>query len=168
MRRAALESPTWRGLLLDVPDHAPLHPISPGIIVGGITSAATTGALIAIGHRLGNAGIPFAAMSAALFHRTAAGGEVGLVFAGIVLHITVMFVLAFVCVWLVERLDLSRVVAAGLVALGELALSWVVAWSSGSGMATILPLGDRMVVAVVTVLALVIGMRFALPSLRNA
>jgi hypothetical protein len=153
---------------LDVPDHAPLRPITPGIVVGGITAAATTGALIAIGRRLGNAGIPFAAMSAALFRRTAAGGEVGLVFAGIVLHITLMFVLAFVCVWLVERLELSRVAAAGLVALGELALSWVVAWSRGAGMATILPLGDRVVLALVTVLALIIGMRFALPSLRNA
>lgn len=131
-------------------------------------AAATTGALIAIGRRLGSAGIPFAAISAALFHRTAAGGEAGLVFAGIVLHITVMFVLAFVCVWLVERLQLSRTVAAVLVALGEFALSWMVAWSRGAGMATILPLGDRIVLALVTVLALVVGMRFALPTLRNA
>ena len=151
-----------------MPDYTPLRPIAPGIIVGGITSAATVGALVAIGRRLGSAGIPFASISAALFHRTAASGEAGLVFAGIVLHITVTFVLAFVCVWLVERLELSRVVAAVLVSLGELALSWLVAWSRGAGMATILPLGDRIVLAVVTVLALVIGMRFALPSLRNA
>jgi hypothetical protein len=151
-----------------VSQHAALRPIAPGIIVGGITSAATVGALIAIGRRLGSAGIPFAAISAALFHRTAAGGEAGLVFAGIVLHVTVMFMLAFVCVWLVERLALSRVLAAALVALGELALSWAVAWSRGAGMATILPLGDRIVLAIVTALALVVGMRFALPSLRNA
>ena len=151
-----------------MPDHTPLRPIASGVIVGGITSAATTGALIAIGRRLGSAGIPFAAISAALFHRTAAGGEAGLVFAGIVLHVTVMFGLAFVCVWLVERLELARLTAAVLVALGELALSWLVAWSQGAGMATILPLGDRLVLAVVTVLALVVGMRFALPSLRNA
>jgi len=153
---------------LSVPDHTPLRPIAPGIIVGGITSAATIGALIAMGRRLGSAGIPFAAISAALFHRTAAGGEVGLVFAGIVLHVTVIFVLAFACVWLVERLALPRLAAAVLVALGELALSWLVAWSRGAGMATILPLGDRIVLAIVIVFALVVGMRFALPALRNA
>ena len=155
-------------MLLGVPDHMRPRPIAPGIIVGGITSAATTGALVAIGRRLGSAGIPFAAISAALFHRTAAGGEAGLVFTGFVLHVTVMFVLAFVCVWLVERLSMSRLFAAVLAALGELALSWLIAWSRGAGMATILPLGDRVVLAAVTVIALVVGMRFALPSLRNA
>ena len=155
-------------MLLGVPDHSPLRPIAPGIIVGGITAAATTGALIGIGRRLGSAGIPFAAISAALFHRTAAGGEAGLVFTGIVLHVTVMFVLAFVCLWLVERLELSPVIAALLVALAEFGLSWLVAWSRGADMATILPLGDRIVLALVTVIALVVGMRFALPSLRNA
>lgn len=157
-----------RGLLWGVPDHTALRPIAPGIIVGGITSAASVGALVAIGRRLGSAGIPFAAISAALFHRTAAGGEAGLVFTGIVLHVTVMFVLAFVCVWLVERLGVSRVIAALAAAIAEFALSWLVAWSSGAGIATILPLGDRIVLALVTALALVVGMRFALPSLRNA
>jgi hypothetical protein len=155
-------------LFLGVPDYTSQRPMAAGVIVGGITAAATTGALIAIGRRLGSAGIPFAAISAALFHRTAAGGEVGLVFTGFVLHVTLMFILAFVCVWLVERLAFSRPVAAVLVALGELALSWLIAWSRGAGMATILPLGDRIVLAVVIAIALVVGMRFALPALRNA
>jgi hypothetical protein len=155
-------------LLLGVSDQSLLRPIAPVVIVGGITSAATTGALVAIGRRLGSSGIPFAAISAALFHRTAAGGEAGLVFGGLVLHVTVMFVLASVCVWLVTRLRLSKLVAAVIVALGELALSWLVAWSRGAGVATILPLGDRIVLALVTASALVVGMRFALPSLRNA
>jgi hypothetical protein len=155
-------------LLLGVSDQSLLRPIAPVVIVGGITSAATTGALVAIGRRLGSSGIPFAAISAALFHRTAAGGEAGLVFGGLVLHVTVMFVLASVCVWLVTRLRLSSLVAAAIVALGELALSWLVAWSRGAGVATILPFGDRIVLALVTAGALVVGMRFALPSLRNA
>ena len=149
-------------------DQSLLRPIAPVVIVGGITSAATTGALVAIGRRLGSSGIPFAAISAALFHRTAAGGEAGLVFGGLVLHITVMFVAASVCVWLVTRLRLSKFVAALIVALGELALSWLVAWSRGAGVATILPLGDGIVLALVTASALVVGMRFAFPSLRNA
>lgn len=149
-------------------DQSLLRPIAPVVIVGGITSAATTGALVAIGRRLGSSGIPFAAISAALFHRTAAGGEAGLVFGGLVLHVTVMFVLAAVCVWLVTRMRLSSLFAAVIVALGELALSWVVAWSRGAGVATILPLGDRIVLAFVTASALVVGMRFAFPSLRNA
>ena len=44
----------------------------------------------------------------------------------------------------------------------------IVAWRTGNGLASVLPLGDRIVFAVVFAAALAIGIRFALPSRREA
>ena len=143
-------------------------PVSTGVIVGGVAAAATTGALIAMGHRMGSAAIPFAAISATLFRRTAASGAVGLVFTGIVLHITAMFVWSVVFVWLIERLRWSTLLAGAFTGAGHFALSWLVAWGTGSGLASILPLGDRIVFTLILFASLVVGMRFAFSPLRNA
>jgi hypothetical protein len=150
-------------LFLGVPSRTSAGPASTGVIVGGVAAAATTGALIAMGHRIGSAAIPFAAISATLFRRTAASGAAGLVFTGVVLHITAMFVW-----WLVERLRWSSIVAGAFIGAAQFALSWLVAWGSGEGLATILPLGDRIVFALILTASLVVGMRFAFFPLRNA
>lgn|SRR5689334_2197920 len=121
-----------------------------------------------MGHRMGSAAIPFAAISATLFRRTAASGAVGLVFTGIVLHVTVMFVWSVVFVWLVEHLRWSSIPAAALIGVAHFALSWLVAWGTGAGLASILPLGDRIVFAFILIASLVVGMRFAFFPLRNA
>ncbi len=136
-------------------------PVSTGVIVGGVAAAATTGALIAMGHRVGSAAIPFAAISAAFFRRTAGSGAAGLVFTGIVFHVTVMFVWAVVFAWLVERLRWSSVLAAALIGATQFGLSWLVAWGSGEGLATVVPLGDRILFALILSASLVVGMRFA-------
>jgi hypothetical protein len=133
----------------------------PSLVVGTVASAATTGALIAIGHRLGSLGIPFAEISAALFHRMASGGEAGLVFAGIVLHIAVVMLWSVGFLWLVRAARWRPIVAAVVVAIGSLVLSWLIAWSTGRGIATVLALGDRVLVAIVLAVALLVGMRFA-------
>jgi hypothetical protein len=90
------------------------------------------------------------------------------VLAGLVLHITIAFAWSFVFVWLVKRARFRDIVAAIVTALGELVVSGVIAWLAGAGIATVMPLGDRLVLAVVYVIALVVGMRFAFPVLRNA
>jgi hypothetical protein len=143
-------------------------PVSTGVIVGGVAAAATTGALIAMGHRMGSAALPFAAISGTLFRRPAASGAVGLVFAGIVLHVTAMFVWSVLFVWLVERLRWSRIFAGMFIGAAHFALSWLVAWGTGEGLASILPLGDRIVFALILIASLVVGMRFAFLPLRNA
>lgn len=142
----------------------PQRPVStpPSLVVGAVAAAATTGALIAIGHRLGSIGVPFAEISAALFRRTASGGEAGLVFAGLVLHVAFMLLWSAVFVWLVARARWRPVVAAVVVAVGAQALSWLIAWSTGRGIATVVPLGDRIVLAIALAISLVIGIRFAL------
>jgi hypothetical protein len=155
-------------LFWGVSSRASAGPVSTGVIVGGVAAAATTGALIAMGHRMGSAAIPFAAISATLFRRTPASGAVGLVFTGIVLHITATFVWSVVFVWLVERLRWSSIVAGTFIGVAHFALSWLVAWGTGEGLASILPLGDRIVFALILTASLVVGMRFAFLPLRNA
>jgi hypothetical protein len=145
-----------------------LQPTPSGIVVGSITTAATVGALIAIGHRLGSAGIPFAAVSAVMFHRTASAGAVGLVFTGLILHAATIFVWSAIFVWVVRALRWSALVCAMLVAAAALSCSWLVAWSTGGGLSSVLTLGDRVIYGLVLAVALVVGMRFAFLSMQNA
>jgi len=114
-----------------------------------------------MGHRLGSAGIPFAAISAVVFHRTVSGGAVGLVFTGLILHVAIIFIWSATFVWVVQRLRWRAPAAAALVGIAALIFSWVIAWSLGGGLSSVLPLGDRLVYAAVLALALVVGMRFA-------
>ena len=146
----------------------PSQPTSAGLVVGSVASAATTGALIAIGHRLGSAAVPFAAISAVLFHRTVSGSAVGLVFTGVILHAFAIFVWSAIFVWLVRSLRSRSIAAACGVSIAALVLSWIVARSAGGGLSTVLPLGDRLVYGLVLAAALVVGMRFAFFSAQRA
>jgi ABC-type siderophore export system fused ATPase/permease subunit len=121
-----------------------------------------------MGHRLGSAALPFAAAGAALLRRTPTVSDAALVAVGIVLHITMVFVWSGVFVWLVRAARWRDVAAAITVALGAFFLAGVIASLSGAGAATVLPLGDRVVLALAFAGALVLGMRFAFPPLRNA
>jgi hypothetical protein len=132
------------------------------MVVGSVASAATTGALVAMGHRLGSAGIPFASVSAVILHRTASGGAVGLVFTGLILHAALIFLWSAIFVWVVQRLHWRRPLAALVVGVAALCFSWLIAWSLGGGLSSVLPLGDRLIYALVLAGALVVGMRFAL------
>jgi hypothetical protein len=161
----ALERDTRCRLLWNVPEQT--QAIASNVIVGGITAAATTGALIAIGHRLGSTGLPFAAMSGDVFHRTVSGGSVSLVFAGLVLHVVASFVWSWIFLW-AQRAGVRMVAAAIGVAVLEFLFSWTVARITGGGLGAILPLGDRLVLAVVFAVTLVVGMRFAFSIVRNA
>jgi len=114
-----------------------------------------------MGHRLGSAAIPFAAIGAVLLRRTPTAGDVALVAAGAVLHITMVFVWSAVFTFLVRGARWRDFAAAITVALGAFLLSGIIARSSGAGAATVLPLGDRIVLAFAFASALVLGMRFA-------
>jgi hypothetical protein len=131
------------------------------VLVGGLASAATTGALIAIGHRAGSIDLPFAAIGALLVHRVTANGTMTLVLAGLVLHVVALFVWSVVYVGLVDYQRWRLLPAALVVATAHFVLSGIVAWSTGHGLASALALGDRLVFAVILALALAVGMRFA-------
>lgn len=163
VRYRALESPQWRGLLWFV--SPPLR--SPALAIGGVASAATIGALIAVGHRLGGTGVPFAAISALVLPRGTAFGSMASVVAGALLHVVVMFAWSAVYVWLVRRFSYP-VMAAILVAIAQFVVSGIVARVTGAGLASELALGDRLIFALIFAASLVVGMRFALRPLRNA
>lgn len=119
-----------------------------------------------MGHRAGRALMPFAAIGAIPFQRTDIGSA-GLVFAGALLHLVAMFVWAYAFVWLAERTK-QPVVAAIVVAVVNFMVSWILTSATGRGVATVLPLGDRVLFAVILAGAYVAGMRYALPASRNA
>ena len=140
---------------------------SPTVAVGGVAAGATTGALIAIGHRLGSVGLPFAAIGAIVQPRASSLGATASVSIGLLVHVAVVFVWSGIFVWLMQRLA-HVIIAALLVAIAQFVTSGIVARVASSGLASMLPLGDRLVYAVVLGAALVVGMRFAPPVLRNA
>jgi hypothetical protein len=129
-------------------------------VAGGLAASASTGALIAMGRRLGSIRLPFAAIGATLAHTTISSGTTSLVVVGFVSHVLLSFAWAIAFVALVTRG--WRLATAGIV-IGcvQFALSWITARVTGSGLASVLPLGDRMVLAVVIAASLVVGIRVA-------
>lgn len=140
------------------------QPIPRGVIVGGVVASATTGALVALGHRAGGAGLPFAAIGAGLLHVMPGNRDFAVVVTGVVLHVAMMLLWSAIFVWLVDHTHFGAFITALLIAIGHFAMSWAVASSTGAGTASVLPLGDRLVLGVVLFTALVSGMRFAFLS----
>lgn len=139
---------------------------SPVFIVGCVVVAATTGALIAMGRRLGSPGFPFASIGAIVFRSSGFAIDLRSLVGGLLLHVVFVFLWSMLAVQLAR--GLGRALAAALTATTQFIVSWIVAWWSGSGLASALALGDRIVYAVVLAGALVIGMRFAFSLTRNA
>jgi len=138
---------------------------SPLLIVGCVVAAATTGALIAMGRRIGSVGFPFASVAEIVFRSSVFAVDSRSVVTGLLLHAL------FVVLWTILALQLARglgaLLAAVLTATTQFVVSWIVAWWTGSGLASALVLGDRLVYAVVLACALVVGMRFAFSLTRN-
>jgi hypothetical protein len=145
----------------------PRRGVSPTIVAGGLAASASTGALIAMGRRLGSARLPFAAIGATLAHTSNSSEAMGLVLVGFVGHALLSFMWAIAFVALVTRG--WRLATAGIViGCGEFALSWVTARVANAGLASILPLGDRVVLAVVIAVSCVVGIRVAVAPSQNA
>lgn len=143
------------------------RPFSPVIVVGSVAAAATTGALLAMGRRLGAAGYPFGAIAAGLLHETARSTWT-LSILGVGIHVVITFLWSALAVWCHRALGWRPWVAAFMVAIGAHLLSWLLAWSTGNGLASVLALGDRIALAVVFALALVAGIRIAFLARRSA
>ena len=109
----------------------------------------------------------FAAIGAVPFQRTSDSGVVGLVFIGLVFHVVVTFVWSALYVWIAQR-SRHRVMIAIAFGLANFLCSWIVTWSTARGVASVLPLGDRIVYAIILAIALVVGMRYAFSYSRNA
>jgi len=136
------------------------------IVIGGIAAAATAGALVAIGHRIGRAALPFAELGALIVRHAPSRGA-PIVLAGIGVHVLITFAWTLVFVWLADRLN-RVVLAAIMVGAANFLVSWIIARSTGHGLASVVSLGDRLTLALILAAALAAGMRYARPSSRNA
>jgi hypothetical protein len=150
-----------RRLLCDVRDHR----FSPTTVVGAISTAATTGALVAIGHRMGHAGAPFVAIASVLVRGATpihgvGDGSVGTVLGGVLLHAAATFFWSALCISLAVRLR-SQSLAALVVSVVNFLVSGLVVSSMGRGLASELTLGDRVIYAVALAASLIVGMRYA-------
>ena len=141
--------------------------VAPTVVAGGLAASATTGALIAIGRRLGSIWLPFAAIGATLAHRTISGGASGLVVVGLVIHVVMSFLWAVVFVGLVTRQ--WRWWGAGIVTgCAELLVSWAVARVTGGGLASLLAVGDRLVLTIASVGSFVVALWLAVDRSHSA
>jgi hypothetical protein len=134
--------------------------VSPSAVVVGVALAATTGALVAVGHRVGSVTLLFGSIAGVIVRHGATITGAGAVITGLVLHVVAIFMWSAFCIVLARGTQ-RPYFAAGLVALCQFTLSWIVAALTGNGLASVLALGDRIVYAVVLAGALMIGMRFA-------
>lgn len=138
------------------------------VVSGSIAAAATTGALVSIGHRLGGAALPFAAIGASLSRSVVSVASPGLVLTGVAVHLVMVFAWTAVFVWLMHSRGWRPMPAAFGVAASAHVVDWIAAWATGRGLASELALGDRVVLAVVLAMALVAGIRLAFPASRSA
>jgi hypothetical protein len=141
---------------------------SPIVVLGSIAAAATTGALLAVGRRLGGPGVALAAIGNVVVHAPGGADTAPAIVVGLALHLVAAFAWTAVFFALWDRLQRRDILAALIVGTAQLALSWIVAGASRAGIATVVPLGDRVLLALILALSLVVGMRFAFSPLRNA
>lgn len=139
-----------------------------GCTAGAIAAAATLGALLAIGHRIGRAVLPLGTIGALLAGRhsflvgdPSAARDVTL---GLMVHVALCVGWGLVTAWLALERRLRLAWVAPAVAVADFIRAWAVAHASGSGLASIVPLGYRIELAFILAVALVAGIRLALSS----
>jgi uncharacterized protein YebE (UPF0316 family) len=122
-----------------------------------------------MGKRLGGALLPFDAMGRLLTGASAhpIGWSAAAVVLGVVVHVIAATFWAFVCARLVLRWRGHLYLAALATTAAWFSASWVVGRITGRGLATLLPVGDHIVLALVFAVSLVMGMRFALFDSRR-
>ena len=135
------------------------------LVAGGVAASATAGALVAMGRRIGSVAEPFAAMGELLVERAPLVGTSS-VFAGVVVHVLAVAVWTLVFVWLVARLN-RWLLPAIIVGAANFFASWAVARTAGVGVASVLPLGDRLTLSAILAVSLLVGMRYARSSTTN-
>lgn len=140
-----------------------------GIATGLLAAAATGGALVGFGLRFGTPARPFNALAAYLLGPAMlAVWQFSIVtVVGLLVHVVANGVWGVVFVQLVEHSGGGALGWAVLVAAGAFGLSSLTGAQLGVGLAPLLSLGDRLVLALVLAASLLLGMRFALSEERR-
>jgi len=144
----------------------PPYLVRSGFEIGLVASASTTGALLAMGHRLGSASLPLRSIGAVVGLSQLGGTWPMAVLSflvGLGVHVALVLIGGVLFQYLRVYLN-GRSVASGVaVGVVSFALTWSTAMITGRGPGAVLPLGDRIVLAIVLGGSLIIGMRFAFP-----
>jgi len=144
----------------------PPYLVRSGLEIGLVASASTTGALLAMGHRLGSASLPLRSIGA-VFGLSQLGGswaEAAASFlVGLCVHVALVLIGGVLFQYLRFYLKGRSLVSGVAVGVVSFALTWSIAMITGRGPGAVLPLGDRIVLAIVLGGSLLIGMRFAFP-----
>ena len=117
-----------------------------------------------MGRRLGSIGLAFSAIASIVTGAQFVRVSLVSVVVGAMLHVVISIAWGIVFAMLTERWRGRSVVAALAVAVVAFVISSLLARVAGRGLAVILPIGDRLILYVVFAVALILGMRFALPS----
>jgi hypothetical protein len=139
--------------------------VAEGIKSGLIAAGATAGALSGLGLRLGTGSRPFWTIGAVVLGGAkAARWAFAAVVVGIVVHAAVATAWGVTHAFLVERARRWPWIWAFAIGIASVLLSGAVARVTGTGVASLLSFADRIEVAVVLIVALPLGMRFAKPG----
>lgn len=143
--------------------------IEAGWSTGLIAAAATSGALVGFGLRFGTPWRAFNTIAAATLARGSGslGAPVAFTVVGVALHVLASIVWGLLYAFAVERSGGHRWLWGVVVAFGMFWATWAIAALSGAGLGSLLPLFDRIAIALVLALALPLGMRLALPAIRR-
>lgn len=138
-----------------------------GAAIGAVAAASTTGALLAMGHRLGFATLPIRSIGY-VFGLPQLGGPWILAFCsfvlGLALHVVLVLIGGVLYQYLRFYLNWRSLVSAVAVGIVSFGVTWSTAMVTGRGPGAVLPLGDRIVLAIVLGGSLELGMRFAFPT----
>ena len=142
-----------------------------GLTAGAVAAAATLGALLAIGHKIGRAVLPLGTVGALIAgHHAFLFGDPATtrdVLLGVVVQVMICILWGFVAAWLALERRVGLPWTGLWIAVADFCGSWLVARVSGGGLATIVPLGDRLELGLVLGVALVAGIRLAFPQIRE-
>lgn len=143
--------------------------IGAGLGAGVLAAAATAGALVGVGIRVGTPARPLNSIAAVVLGQNAQGtwGFTTVTAAGLALHFAATVALALLFAWTVTRTGGRAWAWGAIFGAAWLAGAWLLARVLGLGPGALLPLGDRILLAVLLALALPLGMRLAFPAHRE-
>lgn len=142
----------------------PSYLVRSGAAIGAVAAASTTGALLAMGHRLGFTSLAIRSIGY-VFGLPQLGGPWWLAtcsfLVGLALHVALVIIGGVLYQYLRFHLNWRSVMSAVAVGVVSFGVTWSTAMITGRGPGAVLPLGDRIVLAIVLGGSLELGMRFA-------
>ena len=146
------------------------HELRAGAAAGLLAASASAGTLIAIGRRASTAARPFNVIASHVIGSRAAdsfGFVAAITLTGVVLHVALTVVLGIVALGIVGRRLAPAWLASAAMSLLLGLISVGLARRGTPSLAQLFSLGDLLAYYLILATSLVVGIRFALPSLTK-